>query len=329
MADVEALLSETFAGVKAEGFLHACDLDSGAEVRYRADSLGHPASSGKIAILVAVMRSVASGEHALDEPILIPAAKGAPFQLMGDLGHGGTAKRQPDARTPGPSGLSIMKHQAELSLRDVALSMIYVSDNHATDILLGLVPPARVTATMRELGLQQTTIETTIAEMYDRLLARLANVSDEAEALRLVREEFEGWPATAPWRTTPEEMTRLLAMIWRDEAAPPELCAEMREILLSQLFQHRLATGSSEEVKIGAKTGTLALSASAAEPTTGIRNECGVVQYPDGRRYAVAIFTRSENFNARDPDADRAIGTAARIVIDHLRAGVETTVSSG
>lgn len=38
----------------------------------------------------------------------------------------------------------------------------------------------------------------------------------------------------------------------------------------------------------------------------------------DGRRYAVAVFTRAAS--ATPPAADASIGTAARIAIDHLRS---------
>ena len=50
----------------------------------------------------------------------------------------------------------------------------------------------------------------------------------------------------------------------------------------------------------------------------GIRNEVGVVEYPDGSRYAVAVFTATERQAARLPEIDH-VGTAARIAVDELR----------
>ena len=104
-------------------------------------------------------------------------------------------------------------------------------------------------------------------------------------------------------------MTRLLGLIWRDEATTPALCAEIREIFYSQVWPHRLRSGFGDEVSVGAKTGT----------TRGIRNECGVVEYPDTGRYAVAVFTETDNFAFINPAADRVIGTAARLAVDELR----------
>ena len=71
----------------------------------------------------------------------------------------------------------------------------------------------------------------------------------------------------------------------------------------------RLASGFPDDVVAG-KTGTL----------PGIRNEIGVVERADGTRVAVAVFTRSDSPVAALPQADRAIGTAARIAADALRA---------
>ncbi len=106
-------------------------------------------------------------------------------------------------------------------------------------------------------------------------------------------------------------MTTLLGMIWRNEAATPESCAEIRRSMGLQVWPHRLASGFPyDDVAVSGKTGTL--------PTT--RNEVGVVEYPDGGRYAIAVFTRSIGTAQNQPRADAAIGSAARIAVEHLRA---------
>jgi beta-lactamase class A len=42
----------------------------------------------------------------------------------------------PERATPGPTGLSVFADEAEMSVRDLALMMLTVSDNAATDILI-------------------------------------------------------------------------------------------------------------------------------------------------------------------------------------------------
>src|SRR5690606_22964661 len=112
-------------------------------------------------------------------------------------------------------------------------------------------------------------------------------------------------------RHTPRGMTRLLAAVWRDEAGTAEHCAAMRRLLALQVWPHRLASGFPfDDVHVAGKTGTL--------PT--VRNDVGVVEYPDGGRYAVAVFTRTANPAAALPAADAVIGTAARLAVDGLRA---------
>jgi beta-lactamase class A len=40
-------------------------------------------------------------------------------------------------------------------------------------------------------------------------------------------------------------MTRLLAGVWRDEAAPAEACASVRALMAKQLQRERIARGFS------------------------------------------------------------------------------------
>lgn len=62
-------------------------------------------------------------------------------------------------------------------------------------------------------------------------------------------------------------------------------------------------------MRVSGKTGSL----------LSLRHEAGVVEYPDGRRYAVAFCTRSLSPALAQPRADSAIGTAAPLAVDALR----------
>ena len=108
----------------------------------------------------------------------------------------------------------------------------------------------------------------------------------------------------------PRELTALLGAIWRDEAASPAACAQMRRALGLQVWPHRLSAGFPyDDVRVSGKTGSL--------PT--LRHEIGVVEYPDGGRYAAAVLTRSALPTPTQPLADAAIGTVARMAVEHLR----------
>ena len=108
----------------------------------------------------------------------------------------------------------------------------------------------------------------------------------------------------------PWVVERRLTALWTDAAAPAEACATARAIMAQQIWPHRLTSGFPGDVAIAAKTGTL----------PSWRNEAGVVTYPDGRRYAVAVFTRAHSLAERQPRVDASIGRAAHAAVEHLRA---------
>jgi beta-lactamase class A len=104
-------------------------------------------------------------------------------------------------------------------------------------------------------------------------------------------------------------MTTLLSHIWRDDAASAAGCEEMRRVLRLKVCCHRLGSGfPSDDVRVAGKTGSL----------LNLRGEIGVVELPDGHRYAVAVFTRSNSAALTNPAADAVIGSTARIALDQL-----------
>jgi beta-lactamase class A len=104
-------------------------------------------------------------------------------------------------------------------------------------------------------------------------------------------------------------MTTLLSAIWTDEAGPPEACAFVRDAMARRENTQRLASGFGAEIQVAGKTGTIPF----------VRNEAGVITQPDGRRYAVAVFTRSDSLAARNASVDAAIGQAGRLAVEALR----------
>jgi beta-lactamase class A len=287
-AATAAQIEDALGKAGLDGCLHALDIGRGTELSYRGDELCAAASTGKVPILVALMRAVAAGDAALDERVIIEAGQ----------------------RTDGPTGLSAMNFPAELALGDLAQLMISVSDNHATDIVL--CRPRQVTAAMRELGFSVTTLDETIGEELGRLSAARST------------SELDPRPEAAAWRTTPAEMCALLQSIWLDQAAPGELCARMRQILRSCVTSNGLDSRMpiAVQARTAAKTGTLFLVDREAGVSLIARNEVGVLEFPDGGRYAVAVYTRQVGGNPllRDPSASWAIGTTAQLAVGHLRA---------
>ena len=282
------------AGVTAS--FHALDLGTGQEIAHRADELSITASVSKLPVLLELCRQHATGEIDASAPVAVPT----------------------QGRAHGPNGLSVMRDPTTMSLRDLAWLMIAISDNAATDVVCAHVGLDRVTTTLRRLGLTRTRVDGDSRDVL-RTIAEDLGVTT-FDGLEITRERLAKLRALDPARslkvTTAREITRLLQLIWDDEAAPPEACAEARRILGQQVWPHRLASGFADldEVRTSGKTGTL--------PT--VRNEVGVVEYPDGGRYAVAVFTRSHALTQKNASADAVIGTAARLAVDALRTGASS-----
>ncbi|WP_411576009.1 serine hydrolase [Streptomyces mutabilis] len=282
-------LHAAFADAGVTGWLHAVDIDSGAQVEAGADQPVCTASVHKVCVLVTLHELAAAGEIDLTEQVECP----------------------PAGRTPGPTGLAAMLDPVRLSLRDAALLMMSVSDNTAADLLLRRVGLDAVNRTTARLGLTRTRAVYGFAEMLGTMREDAGPTGARALTDPHVITRLRALDPARTNRSTPRDMTRLLSALWRDETCPSEYGAAMRRVMGLQVWPHRLASGFPfDDVHVAGKTGTL--------PT--LRNEVGVVEYPDGGRYAVAVFTRTANPAATLPAADAVIGTAARIAVDALRA---------
>lgn len=288
-----ATFDDIFKAAAVEGFVHARDIGSGREIGYRPDTPVVAASVFKVPILVALFRQSDAGLIDLTQRLEVPVA----------------------GRAPGPTGLSVMLDPVTMSWRDLALSMMVVSDNAATDVICAKLGLDAINATLRTLGLPGTAVDFDCRELFAQM-AQDAGVADLASFPAQPGAELVGrlrvLNAAATNRTTPREISRLFEMIWTDRAAAPDSCAQMRRILGAQVWPHRLASGFPEDsIKTAGKTGTLVT----------VRNEAGVVSDGAGRHVAVSVFTRSHQARAKHPAQDAAIGKAARLAVDLLTSG--------
>jgi beta-lactamase class A len=289
---LDAQLAELFAQAGVDAAFHAVDLANGTEVGHRPDEQSVMASVFKLPVLVALVRAADAGLVDLAEQVTVPVT----------------------GRAAGPTGLSMMSDPVTMSLRDLARSMIVLSDNAATDVVVDAIGLPAVKDTLAALGLHRTQVLVHVNGLFDTIVedAGLASFAEFPAAPPL--DELLRWRAMRPAdtnSTTPRDMTRLLSLVARDEAASPDGCALVRSILAQQVWPHRLASGFPEDdVLTAGKTGTL----------PRLRNEVGLVSYPDGGRYAVACFTWAHAGAVKNPAADAVIGRAARLAVDALRA---------
>jgi beta-lactamase class A len=292
VSPVETAIADVFAGAGARGFLHAREVGGGPEVAVGADDPVVLASVFKIPVAVAYAREVVAGR--LDETARTRVGK---RYRIGGIGTAGCAD------------------DVELSWRDLALFMLTMSDNAATDVVFHRVGQEAVDRVLADLDLRQTRLIGCCEDLFASVLADLGAAEDadlDAVFAGATPEQTRKLAVLDPERTsasTPREITTLLDAIWTDRAAEPAACERVRSMMARQIWPHRISSGFGSDVAVAAKTGTL----------PAVRNEAGVVTYPDGRRFAVAVFTRADSLAERQPAVDAAIGEAARLAVDHLR----------
>ncbi|WAL75361.1 class A beta-lactamase-related serine hydrolase [Kitasatospora sp. YST-16] len=297
-------IPEIFERAGCEGALCVRPLEGDAEVGLRADAPVVPASVFKVQVALEVETAFAEGRLDPRERVTLRAAD----------------------RTPGPVGLSLFEDDAVLSWRDLAVLMLTISDNPSTDALLRRVGVDALNATAARLGLTGTVVESDLRTMLDSIGEDLGRAGWEdavawaagasADELARADEQLPSARALDPargTRTTPRDMADLLRLIWTDRAGPAAACGRVRDVMARQLTRHRIAGGFRPPVRVAAKSGSL---------LGVVRNEIGVVSYPDGRRYAAAVFTRSRP-GADEAAISRAIGAATARAVTTLReAGV-------
>ena len=169
------------------------------------------------------------------------------------------------------------------SARSLMKRMLIHSDNRATDILLkDLGGPTAVHEWLRDNGVTGLRVDRTIAD--------------------LLRSKRDLWDRRDS--STPVAMVDLLKRIYKAELIKPE----SRDYLLDLMAQCQTGRNRIKAllpgVPIEHKTGTL----------DGLADDVGFMTLPDGRRVAVAIFTRGGR------DRPRTIAESARAIYDGFKS---------
>jgi beta-lactamase class A len=169
-----------------------------------------------------------------------------------------------------------------VSARSLMARMLIHSDNRATDMLLrDLGGPRKLQDWLSDNGVTGLRVDRTIAQ----LLSDRRDLWDRRDS------------------STPVAMVDLLRRIYKAELIKPQ----SRDYLMALMA--RCETGKNRMkallpgVPVEHKTGTL----------NGLADDVGFITLPDGRRVAVAIFTRGGT------DRPRTIAEAARAIYDGFR----------
>jgi beta-lactamase class A len=163
-AKAEADLCTAFGSVKGVAGFIAVDLATGDRFAINETLVFPQGSAIKIPILMEVSRQAGQGAFKLSDRL--------PVTSKHQVGGSGILRTLGDGTS-------------HLSVRDLCVLMITLSDNTATNMLIDLVGMEKINATMRGLGLEQTKVQ---RRMIDVAASKRGdeNVSTPAEAAKIM-----------------------------------------------------------------------------------------------------------------------------------------------
>lgn len=228
------------------------DLTTGQKLLLRADSVFPQASSIKIAVLAELYHQAQLSAH------------GAPGKAkLSDLYTVQTSDLVPDSDIMGGVTPGITR----LTNRDLAVMMVAVSDNSATNVLIDRLGMDNVNALLDSLGLHHT-----------RVRRKMMDIKAAADGRENV--------------STPEEMLTLLEKLYQGKVLGQEMTADFFKVLgthKNSFIPRDLPDG----LQIANKPGEL----------EAVRNDSGIV-FLHNRAYILCVMT---TYLARERDGEDAI----------------------
>lgn len=254
---LEAQLRQLIQDSDAVTGVAVIDLQSGAQLHFNADVEFPQASAIKIPILMEVFRQAGEGRFSLGDPLPVDS-----LNLVGGTGI-----------------LSKMEDTPVLSIRDLSILMIALSDNSATNALLDLVGLPEINSTLKSLGME-----------HSLLRRKMINAAASARGDENI--------------STPKEAALILQLLYQGKFVDRSTSDAILEILKkNDRSNSRLAAGIPSEVPLAFKPGSL----------PGVSTEWMLVLLPE-RPYAIAVM---ESYKTPGT-SDMTMEEISELVFQHL-----------
>ncbi|MDA0683368.1 MAG: class A beta-lactamase-related serine hydrolase [Bacteroidetes bacterium] len=216
----------------------------GIEWHLGGDDLYHAASTMKVPVLIEMFRQADAGRFSMDDSLLLKNE----FRSIVD---GSLYSIEDD------SDDAIYEQLGNpMSLRQLAYNMTTVSSNLATNLLIDFLSADSVQATSERLGTQRM------------------------QTIRGV-EDLKAFDLGMSNRATSRDLALLMEHIRAGTAVSENYDAEMRTILMDQVFNSMIPNGLPEGTQVAHKTGSI----------TAIHHDAAIVYPKEGDAYVLIIMT--------------------------------------
>lgn len=259
-----ARLSRGLRGVLGVGVKTVWD---GQEIFLEPDRPFPTASVFKIPVLIELLLQGEEGRLRLDETVAVTE----------------------ELKSPGSGILKELTSSPVLSLADLAMLMVIISDNTATDILVDRVATHAINRRLAAWGFAVTRVPMTCRQLLFEIAGRprgpfTPTARLEVEQVLKTRERSFTGRAYADRDnnlTTPREMVRLLEMLCAEGPLSAPVREQALQFLRRQQVRDRLPFHLPPGTEIAHKTGSIA----------GVRNDAGILFVARGP-VLVCAFTR-------------------------------------
>ncbi|MGL0932888.1 class A beta-lactamase [Vibrio vulnificus] len=295
LQDISPKIEKLSQGLVGRVGVAAQEIGSGASITVNGDQTFAMASTYKVAIAVTLLDRVDKGQIKLSDLVDLPQQE----MVVGTNAIAETYVH------PG----------VQFSVANLIEVMITESDNTATDVSLKLAGgPEAVTKKLRSLGITEQRVDRATSEILrdfyglpDKAFFPVVTkaIADDPSLLVKMTQPNMAFEKDPRDHSTPKAMLQLLLAIDSGKA----LSAKSSQFLLATMS--RTSTGSGrlkgllpKGTPVAHKTGTIG----------GVANDVGFITLPDGRRFAIVVFTNSSTTSAADQD--RAIAEISRTLYD-------------
>ncbi len=247
------------------------DLDNGQTFFYKAHEMMHAASLMKVPVMIEVFRQAEEGRFRLQDSLLVrnrfhSIVDGSPYTLR-------VADDSDD--------FVYTQIGRKMAILDLVHHMITVSSNLATNLLLELVGPDRVTARMRALGAGHVQVR--------------RGLEDQKAFARGLDNETDAY-----------DMLLILEAIAKGKAASPAACAHMVEIMCQQKLNTKIPALLPDSIRVAHKTGSI----------SGIDHDAGILYFPSGRSCVLVVLSKGIADHQR---AARGIAEITRAILRQMQ----------